>query len=91
VFPTSVRGRAAAIGASVDWLANFAIIEVFPAWHKAVGLAWVMVSFAVLAVAAMIFVSRFLPETKGQSVEDVVDVFEKAAGAKATSGTARPE
>src|SRR5450755_2855537 len=56
VFPASVRGRAAAIGASVDWLANFAIIEVFPAWHNAVGLAWVMVSFAVLAVAAMIFV-----------------------------------
>ena len=29
VYPTGVRGRAAAIGASVDWLANFAIIEVF--------------------------------------------------------------
>ena len=91
VFPTAVRGRAAALGASVDWLANFAIIEVFPAWHNAVGLAWVMVSFAVLAVAAMVFVARFLPETKGLSVEDAVDVFEQAAGAKATTGAARPD
>ena len=90
VFPTGVRGRAAAIGASVDWLANFAIIEVFPAWHNAVGLAWVMVSFAALAVAAMIFVYRFLPETKDLSVEDAVDVFEREAGAKATAGAARP-
>src|SRR5207248_11181980 len=46
VFPTSVRGRAAAIGAAVDWVANFALIEVFPAWQNAWGLAWVMVSFA---------------------------------------------
>ena len=87
VFPTGVRGRAAAIGASVDWLANFAIIEVFPAWHNAVGLAWVMVSFAALAVAAMIFVYRFLPETKDLSVEDAVDVFEREGGQGGGRGT----
>ena len=46
VFPTSVRGRAAAIAASVDWLANFAIIQIFPALTKAIGLAWGMVRFA---------------------------------------------
>jgi MFS transporter, SP family, arabinose:H+ symporter len=84
VFPTNVRGRAAAIAASVDWLANFVIIEVFPALEKAIGLAWVMVLFAVLAVVAIAFVARFLPETKGLSVEEVVTVFEgQATGDKA--------
>ena len=34
VFPTSVRGQAAATGATVDWLANFALIEVFPVWMR---------------------------------------------------------
>lgn len=86
VFPASVRGRAAAIGATIDWLANFAIIEVFPAWHRAVGLAWVMVSFAALAVVAIGFVARFLPETKGLSVEDAVEVFEQAASTKPPPG-----
>jgi MFS family permease len=81
VFPTSVRGRAAAIGAAVDWVANFALIEVFPAWQNSWGLAWVMVSFAVLSVVAIGFVFRFLPETKGRSVEEVVQIFEKQAGA----------
>lgn len=79
VFPTAVRGRAAAIGAAVDWLANFVIIEVFPSLKTAIGLAWVMVLFAVLAVLAIVFVARFLPETKGLSVEEVNGVFEKAA------------
>ena len=79
VFPTAVRGRAAAIGASVDWLANFAIIEMFPTMNTRFGLAWVMVGFAVLAVIAITFVARYLPETKGLSVEEVTRVFEKEA------------
>jgi MFS transporter, SP family, arabinose:H+ symporter len=79
VFPTSVRGRAAAIGAAVDWVANFALIEVFPSWQSGWGLAWVMVSFAVLSVVAIGFVFKFLPETKGLSVEQAVHVFEKQA------------
>jgi MFS transporter, SP family, arabinose:H+ symporter len=84
VFPTAVRGRAAAIGASVDWIANFALIEVFPAWHNAIGLGWVMVCFAVIAVLAIGFVYRWLPETKGLSVEQAVAVFEQQAkGSKA--------
>jgi MFS family permease len=79
VFPTAVRGRAAAIGATVDWLANFAVIEIFPAWQSGIGLGWVMVCFAVLAVLAIAFVARFLPETKGLSVEEAVHVFERQA------------
>jgi len=81
VFPTAVRGRAAAIGACVDWLANYALIEAFPAWHTSIGLAWVMVCFAVLCVVAIGFVRKFLPETKGLSVEQNVQLFEREAEA----------
>jgi MFS family permease len=79
VFPTAVRGRAAAVGASVDWLANFVIVLVFPALTTAFGLGWVMVLFAVLSVLAIVFVARFLPETKGLPLEEVVAVFERHA------------
>ena len=79
VFPTGVRGRAAAIAACVDWLANYALIEAFPAWHNSIGLGWVMVCFAVQCVVAIGFVYRFLPETKGLSVEQTVQVFEEQA------------
>jgi hypothetical protein len=41
-------------------------------------------SFAVLSVVAIGFVFKFLPETKGHSVEEVVQIFEKEAeGSKA--------
>ena len=87
-FPTAVRGRAAAIGASVDWVANFAVIEVFPAWHNAIGLGWVMVCFAVIAVVAIGFVARWLPETKGLSVEEAVGVYQRQAEGSHARGTA---
>jgi sugar porter (SP) family MFS transporter len=77
VFPTAVRGQAAAIAATVDWLANFALIEVFPVWQNAITLGGVMVCFAALALAAIVFVYRFLPETKGLPVEEIARVFER--------------
>jgi hypothetical protein len=61
----------------VDWLANFALIEVFPVWQNAITLGGVMVCFAALAFAAIVFVYRFLPETKGLPVEEIVRVFER--------------
>ncbi len=79
VFPTAVRGRAAAIGATADWLANFALIEVFPVWQSGIGLAWVLVCFAALAVMAILFIHGFLPETKELSVEEITELFDDTA------------
>jgi sugar porter (SP) family MFS transporter len=79
VFPTAVRGQAAAMGASVDWVANFALIQVFPIWQSGIGLGWIMICFAALCLLAIAFVHRFLPETKGRSVEEIVQIFENEA------------
>jgi MFS transporter, SP family, arabinose:H+ symporter len=76
-FPTEIRGEAAAIGATWDWLANFALVEVFPTWESGIGLQWVLVCFAALAVMAITFVYRYLPETKGMSVEEVTAHYEE--------------
>jgi sugar porter (SP) family MFS transporter len=79
VFPTAVRGQAAAFAAMVDWLANFALIEVFPVSQNAISLAGVLVVFAGLCALAIVFVWKFLPETKGLPVEEVIKVFEQQA------------
>jgi membrane protein implicated in regulation of membrane protease activity len=60
-------------------LANFVIVQWFPTLQSAWGLAWVMVLFAALAIVAIAFVARFLPETKGLPLEEVTAVFEKTA------------
>jgi sugar porter (SP) family MFS transporter len=77
VFPTAVRGQAAAFCAMIDWLANFFIIELFPVTQNALSLAGVMVVFAALALLAIVFVWKFLPETKELPVEEIVRLFER--------------
>lgn len=77
VFPTAVRGQAAAIAAFVDWIANFALVEVFPVWQKGIGLGGVMLCFAALCAMAIAFIFFSLPETKGLGVEEIVELFDK--------------
>jgi hypothetical protein len=77
VFPTAVRGQAAAFAAMIDWLANLALIEVFPVTQNAISLAGVLVVFAGLCALAIAFVFKFLPETKGLPVEEIVQLFER--------------
>ena len=88
VFPTAVRGRAASTGATVDWLANFALIEVFPVWQTGIGLGWVLACFAGLCVMAIGFVYWFVPETKGHSVEEITQIFDEQASRGITTSAA---
>ena len=76
VFPTAVRGQAASFCAMIDWLANFAIIEVFPVTQNAISLSGVLVVFAGLAALAIAFIWKFLPETKNLAVEEIIGLFE---------------
>lgn len=75
-FPTEVRGRMAATVAFIDWIANFAVVQLFPVLQQGLGLAGVMVMFAVLSMLAVGFVPIWLPETKGMSVEEIAALFE---------------
>ena len=64
VFPTSVRGRdRRGRGLGGQFRADRGV----PGLAECMGLAGVMVSFAVLSVVAIGFVFKFLPETKGPS------------------------
>jgi SP family arabinose:H+ symporter-like MFS transporter len=61
--------------------------ETFPAWRRAIGVHWVLVCFAALCVMAVVFVGRYLPETKGLSVEEVTELYEKQAAGDVASGS----
>jgi len=62
--------------------------EVFPVWQGAIGLSWVLVCFAALCLMAILFVYRFVPETKGHSVEEITRIFEREADKGITASAA---
>lgn len=63
----------------MDWVANYVLIEAFPAWQRSLGLAWVLVCFAALCAITIMFVMTFVPETKGLSVEEITKLFDRQA------------
>ena len=76
-FPTQYRGLYASLIAVVDWISNFAIIELFPVMHIDIGLGYTMAVFGILSIMAVITFYFIMPETKNKSVEEITDMFEK--------------
>ncbi len=77
IFPTRIRGRAMAIATVLLWVANSVVSQTFPMMDQSRRLielfnhAFPFWLYALLCLAAILFVARFVPETKGKSLEEV--------------------
>ncbi len=79
-FPTEYRGTLASLIAFIDWISNFAIVEIFPYMDDTIHIAGSLVVFAILSVVAVVIFYRIMPVTKGKSVEDITSMFDSIAG-----------
>ena len=73
IFPTKIRGRAMAIATFCLWTANFVVSQTFPMMDENRWLVerfnhgfpfWV---YGLLCIVSVVFVWRYVPETKGKS------------------------
>ena len=78
-FPTEYRGTMASLIAFIDWMANFAIVEIFPFMDSTIHIAGSLVVFGVLSVAAAAIFYIIMPVTKGKSVEEITEMFDRVA------------
>ena len=70
IFPTRIRGRAASLGTMTIWISCFLVVQTFPLLREqAPELSFAI--YAGLMIPALIFVWRYLPETKGRSLEEL--------------------
>jgi sugar porter (SP) family MFS transporter len=69
MFPTRIRARALGIAAAAQWIANFIVTISFPPLAS-VSLVLTYGLYALFALLSFLFVMRFIPETKGMSLED---------------------
>ncbi|WP_188827034.1 sugar porter family MFS transporter [Nocardia camponoti] len=70
MFPNRIRGAALSLAAAGQWAANWAITVSFPSL-KSFSLGFAYGMYAVFALLSLLFVARFVPETKGMSLEDM--------------------
>lgn len=88
IFPNRVRSIAMSIAVAAQWLANWFVSFTFPlivgsdtnklqihggTWNNS--LPYFIFSFFILVI--IVFVWKYIPETKGKSLEEIETLFEK--------------
>lgn len=82
IFPNTIRSQAVAIAVAAQWISNFLVSATFPslsAWS--VGGTYCL--YALMSLASALFVWRWVPETKGKTLEDMSALW--------TGGSHRPD
>jgi len=71
IFPNQVRAKGQTLGSSTHWIMAALIAFGFPYLAETLGGAVTFSFFGAMMVLQLIFVWRFMPETKGKSLEQI--------------------
>ena len=71
IFPNKVRARGQSLGSFTHWAMAAVVSLSFPILAKSIGGGNSFMFFAVMMVLQFFFVWRFIPETKGKSLEQI--------------------
>ena len=71
IFPNAVRGRAVAVTTAVNWTGNFIVAQTFLLLLDGFGAPLTFWLYAAVAVASIVFIAKFVPETKGRTLEEI--------------------
>ncbi len=85
IFPNQIRGKAMALAVSMQWIANYLVSWTFPILDKNPYLVehfkhgfayWI---YGGMSLLAALFMWKFVPETKGRTLEQMEGIWRPAA------------
>jgi SP family arabinose:H+ symporter-like MFS transporter len=71
IFPNRIRGRAMSIATFANWTTNFLTAFIFPWYVANMGMNAGFFTFAAMCLIATVFFYKYVPETKGKSLEEI--------------------
>jgi sugar porter (SP) family MFS transporter len=71
IFPNRIRGAAMSIAVTMLWIACFVLTYTFPVLNKKLGAAVTFWIYMAICVLGFCFIKRYLPETKGKTLEEI--------------------
>ncbi|WP_298500370.1 D-xylose transporter XylE [uncultured Algibacter sp.] len=83
IFPNKIRGKAMAVAVAAQWISNYLVSLTFPMMNDNTALTeqfnhgfayWV---YGIMSLLAMWFVWKYVPETKGKTLEEMEDLWKK--------------
>jgi SP family xylose:H+ symportor-like MFS transporter len=81
IFPNAIKGKAMAIAVAAQWIANlfvswtFKVVDGNSALNAMFNHGFAYWIYGVMSVLAALFVLRFVPETKGRTLESIQDLW----------------
>ncbi|VAH54396.1 unnamed protein product [Triticum turgidum subsp. durum] len=75
IFPLRLRSQAAALGAAVNRVTSGTVAMSFLSVSRAMSVAGAFSAFAAISALSVVFVHRFVPETKGKTLEEIELLF----------------
>ncbi len=81
VYPTEVRGKGSSLGVLTHWSLDFVIsltVLTLISTITTTGMFWLYGAFA---LAGFFYLRRFLPETRGRSLEEIEHTLQEQASA----------
>ena len=79
IFPNRIRGTAMIVPVLTQWVANAFVVLFFPFAFNAIGKAPTFAFLAFMSLLQAIFAWRFVPETKGKTLEEIEEYWNKNA------------
>jgi len=76
IFPNKIRGRAVAVAVVAQWAANYLISSTYPAMMEFSG-TFTYGFYGIMSVLSFFFVWKMVPETKGQTLEELEKTWKK--------------
>ena len=77
IFPNRIRGSAMSIVTFTNWGANFLTAFTFPWYIDKIGVGGGFFTFAGMCLLATIFFNKYVPETKGKTLEEIENFWNK--------------
>ncbi len=71
MFPNQIRGSGLAISGLSQWLSNFGITMTFPLLLAGIGLGGAYGLYTLCALISIVFILKFIRETKGKELEEM--------------------
>ncbi|MEU5962615.1 sugar porter family MFS transporter [Micromonospora parva] len=82
IFPGRIRGRCVAIASATHWGTEYLVTQFFLSMLDALGRSGVFALFAGTCVLGFLFIWRYLPETRGRTLEEIQRMWQADARAR---------
>jgi len=75
IYPLHIRGKAMGVATCANWVSNFIVTATFLNLINIFGKAGTFWLYGAIGILGIFFIWRFVPETKGKSLEEIEDFW----------------